>query len=240
MKDINISKAIREKISGIEPGTIFGLKDLLPLENPQAVTLELSRLSKKGAIERLTKGKYFVPKASRFGKLRPSEWQILDQVIKENGGYFAGLVALNRIGVTTQIPSQVTIRGARSTRQLKIGNLTINIYRQGNRGATYQQSTLTDIIEAARLIKKTPDGNAQLTLDKISTYLKSLKIEEREKIKELLLNERPYVRALLGALMENAEISQAQEVKATLNPLTTYKIGISKALLPNKESWGII
>ena len=240
MDNMSISRQVRELIGRIEPGAIFGLKDFSEISNLQAVTLELSRLSKKGTIERLTKGKYFVPKQSRFGKLQPEEWRILDKLIKENGGYFAGAMALNRFGVTTQVPSQIMIRGARSTRMLKIGNLEVQFLRQGNPNASANQSILTDIIEAVRLIKRTPDGDTAQTLNRISSSLKNRTDDEITDLLILLKNERPYVRAVVGALLENAKYSQARDVKAGLNPLTKYRIGIEKRLMPNKESWGII
>lgn len=240
MERMKVSKAVRAKIEEIQPGQIFGLKDFPQIENSQAVILELSRLSKKGIIKRLTKGKYYVPKASRFGVLGPDEWMVLDQVLKANGGYIAGSTALNRLGVTSQVPAQVTIRGARSTRKLKIGNLTVNLIGRGNLDADYLQSTLTDVLEAIRLIKKTPDGDLEMTLRKVSQSIKSMDADNVDQLAKLAKNERPYVRALLGALMEQNGMFRYQELKSGLNPLTKYKIGIDKKLLSNKESWGIV
>lgn len=240
METMKVSKAVRAKIKDIEPGQIFGLRDFFQIANSQAVVLELSRLSKKGLIKRLTKGKYYVPKNSKFGALGPDEWVVLDQILKANGGYIAGSTALNRLGVTTQVPAQVTIRGARSTRKLTIGALTVNLIGRGNSGADYLQSALTDVLEAIRLIKKIPDGNLEFTLRKISQSIKSMNDGNTKQLIQLAKNERPYVRALLGALMEKNGMSCYQELKSGLNPLTKYKIGIDKKLISNKESWGII
>ena len=237
---MSISKQLNERIKKIEPGVIFGLKEFADLENFQAVALELSRLNKKGIIKRLTKGKYFVPKPSRFGDLQPSEWQILDQVIKENGGYFAGAMALNRIGVTTQIPSTIAIRGARSTRTLRIGALTVKLYKQGNSEANYRDSALTDIIEAIRLIKRPPDGDSELTILRVKELLKNMAKKDIDNLLALVKNERPFVRAILGAILESISNSQSIKMKANLNPITKYKLGFSEKFMPNKENWGII
>lgn len=240
MEAMAVSKAVRARINEIEPGQIFGLQDFSQIENAQAVILELSRLSKKGVIKRLTKGKYYIPKSSKFGALGPNESVVLDQVLKANGGYIAGPTALNRLGVTSQVPAQVTIRGARSTRKLKIGNLTLNLIGRGNADANYRQSELTDVLEAIRLIKKTPDGKLDMTLKRVSQSIKNMDNGVIEQLVKLAKNERPYVQALLGALMERNGISRYQELKSGLNPLTKYKIGIDKKLLSNKESWGIV
>lgn len=239
MGNMNLAKAIRNKINTIEAGTIFGLKDFADFENSQVVILELSRLTKKGVINRLSKGKYYIPKKTKFGELAPQEWQILDKIIKENGGYFAGTFALNRIGVTTQIPSEILIRGARSNRFLKIGNLRIKFSNQGLKNVSYQESKLTDIIETLRLVNNIPNGNLEFTLKKISSIVMNLDELDLKKLIELTKQERPSVRALIGAILEKNN-SYYQSIKATLNPVSKYKLNISKALLPNKEKWGIV
>lgn len=240
MKAMSISKQLREQIKSIKPGEIFGLKAFKNLDNPQAVVLELSRLFKKGTIKRLSKGKYYIPEATRFGEVGPSEWQILDNVIKENGGYFAGTMALNRIGVTTQIPAIITIRGARSTRTLKIGYLTIKLYRQGNQAARYQDSNITDIIEAIRLIKKTPDGNSERTITRVKEILKDLSKKDIDTLTKLSKNERPFVRATLGAIFEDLGKSEIKSIKESLNPTTKYKLGFKDKSISNMKSWGIV
>jgi hypothetical protein len=240
MEAMSISKQVKAEIEQIQPGVIFGLKDFNKLENPQAVALELSRLTKKGTIQRLTKGKYFIPKKTKFGSLRPDEWQILDKVIKESGGYFAGNMALNRLGVTTQVPSQILIRGARSTRKLKVGSLVIQFEKTGNSMAESKDAEVTDLIEAARLIKRTPDGSIETTIKRMSSVISSMSIDSIASLIMLLNYERPYVRAILGSILENLGSKRAMDVRATLNPLSKYKIGIDSAILPNKERWGII
>lgn len=240
MGPMSISKQVKAEIEQIQPGVIFGLKDFDKLENPQTVALELSRLARKGTIQRLTKGKYFVPKKTKFGTLRPDEWRILDRVIKENGGYFAGNMALNRLGVTTQVPSQIQIRGARSTRKLKIGSLVIQFVKTGNPIAESKDADVTDLIEAARLIKRTPDGSTGTTIKRMSAVISSMSTDAITLLVTLIKYERPYVRAILGSILENIDRKRAMDVKATLNPLSKYKIGIDSAILPNKERWGII
>lgn len=240
MGSMKVSKIVRAKIKEIQPGQIFGLNEFIEIENSQAVILELSRLFKKGIIKRLTKGKYYIPKASKFGSLGPDEGAVLDQVLKANGGYIAGSTALNRLGVTSQVPAQVTIRGARSTRKLKIGKLTLNIIARGNLDADYSQSAQTDILEAIRLIKKTPDGNLKMTLKRVTQSIQDMNRRDIEQLVKLAKNERPYVRALLGAIMEENGVLRYQELKSGLNPLTKYKIGIDEKLLSNKKSWGIV
>ncbi len=234
-----IAPEVIRMIENLPESTIFGLKDFAELGSPQAVLLALSRLRKSGRISRLAKGKYYVPRRTKYGELQPEEWKILDQIVKENGGYFAGNTALNRIGVTTQVPSVISIRGARSTRQLKIGSLTVNLVRQGNTRAKSKDAELTDILEVLRLIRRTPDGNIAKSLMRVRSVLGSRSKIEKKRLVNLAKDERPYVRALLGAVMQRYDRQLSAQLKETLNPITRYRLSISSDILPNKMEWGI-
>lgn len=234
-----IAPEVIRMIENLPESTIFGLKDFAELGSPQAVLLALSRLRKSGRISRLAKGKYYVPRRTKFGELQPEEWKIIDQIVKENGGYFAGNTALNRIGVTTQVPSVISIRGARSTRQIKIGSLTVNLVRQGNTRAKSKDAELTDILEVLRLIRRTPDGNIAKSLMRVRSVLESRSKIEKKRLVNLAKDERPYVRALLGAVMQRHDRQLSAQLKETLNPITRYRLSISSDILPNKMEWGI-
>lgn len=239
MKELSISKQVQKQIEILGPGVVFGLKDFSEIKNTQAVVLELSRLSKKGVINRLMKGKYFLPKKSKFGELAPEEQALINEIIKDNGGYLSGVAALNRFGVTSQVPAQISVRGVRSTRNLKIGNLVIRFTRSGNPEAKIANAALMDLIESVRLIKKTPDGNIKNTLNRLAEVLKTSSKSELKNLVEIVKNERPYTRAIIGAQMELLKLKEAKDLKSTLNPLTTYKLSIDRSELPNKDDWGI-
>lgn len=49
----------------------------------------------------------------------------------------------------------------------------------------------------------------------------------------------PYVRALLGAIMEKMKIDTF-DLKSSLNGVTTYKLPISDIILPTKQNWNIL
>ena len=50
----------------------------------------------------------------------------------------------------------------------------------------------------------------------------------------------PRARAVLGALLElQADKKGAASLRATLNPLTTYRLGLSAEALPNALEWNI-
>lgn len=233
------SKSVINKINSFRPGMIFCADDFIGLEKRSRVLVQLSQLAKLGKIKRLTKGNYYVPRPTRFGEVGPSEAQILELVVAENGGYIGGLAALNRIGATTQVPSIVTIRGARTNRELKIGHFRIRLTRSGNTKANIRDADLTDILETLRLITRTPDGSPSKNLARVLDRVKSISASQLKRLIELALAERAYVRAMLGASIELAKRSGATKLRNSLNPSTKYRLPIPIAALPTKDRWGI-
>src|SRR5579863_7928229 len=66
-----------------------------------AAAQALSRLKREGAIERLSKGVYYRPRSSVFGKTRPNPAAI-QKLASKNRTYPAGLMAANLLGFSTQ------------------------------------------------------------------------------------------------------------------------------------------
>ena len=55
---------------------------------------------------------------------------------------------------------------------------------------------------------------------------------------KIALEYPPRTRALLGAILENLG-ENTIKLEESLNPLSEYKIGISKEILPTIEKWNI-
>ncbi len=238
MKDGKTAKLVREFISKQESEVLFGLKDLVDLGNPQAVLLELSRLCRRGVIRRARKGKYYLPRSTQFGDVGPSENEIVLDILKENGGYIAGFAALNRVGLTTQVPAEILIRGARSNRTIQLGKTKIRCVSAGQRDSTNSQ--LTDILEAIRLIKVVPDGDPAQTLKMLKEKINNLTNKNLSLLVDISLDERPASRALLGALLKSQKGQLAKKIKTSLNPVTKYKLPVDLDWLPTKTSWGFV
>ncbi len=112
---IMAGKLYREKFSGQMSEAAF----------MQAV----SRLSKTGKIERLSKGIYCKPKKTRFGKILPSDREIADMFTSQNKGVIVGYVLFNSLGITTQIPKRIIAYSVLIEEKLKqIGNVTVQKY----------------------------------------------------------------------------------------------------------------
>lgn len=62
---------------------------------------------------------------------------------------------------------------------------------------------------------------------------------ERQRLTDLALGYTPYVRALLGTMLEQAGFS-AYGLKQGLNGVTSYKLPVTERVLANKKKWKIV
>lgn len=233
---MTVAKEVKQKILSMEEGRIITYEDFAYLQNFNAVSLVLSRLAKDGTIKRLEKGKYFKPKKSKFGTTGPGESEIIKSLVDE--GYVSGNVAYNKLGLTTQIPNEVTIIGKKYNRKTKIGKLSVRYQKRegsfNNKSRKYLQ-----ILDAIKDIKRIPGTGIDEVLRGLIRLIGDMSETEQERLVEYGMDCKPMVRALLGAIMEKIGNILFKNLQRTLNPLTSYNIGISNEILPNMTGWRI-
>ena len=71
-----------------------------------AVAQALSRLTREGLIERLSKGIYYRNRETAFGKSKPNPASIRKLASQRKALFPSGLAAANLLGFTTQMPKQ--------------------------------------------------------------------------------------------------------------------------------------
>ncbi|MDQ2770449.1 MAG: DUF6088 family protein, partial [Bacteroidota bacterium] len=101
------TQRIRAKLDQLPAGQPVGYADFVraPAEFG-AVAAALSRLSKRGELKRLAKGRYYRPVTGRFGPVPPSEAAVVAAVGAAPGqpaAYATGLAVYNALGLTTQV-----------------------------------------------------------------------------------------------------------------------------------------
>jgi hypothetical protein len=103
------SAKIERRVNAAPPGQAFTIEDFIPMASPAAVKTALSRLSKRGAVDRVRRGLYHKPLISRFGRgLMPAE-RIAFAAANGKAPGPAGASAAAALGLTTQIPPRPTI-----------------------------------------------------------------------------------------------------------------------------------
>jgi hypothetical protein len=235
---MSVAKITRDFIEQIEDTKIFTYNDI-PSNKKSSVAIELSRLFKKGVVKKISKGKFYKPKQSRFGEIAPSDEEIAKSYLVEEDAYITGYGGYNRLGLMTQIPNVITIASNRIPSRIRVENVNIRFVPNIANGGV-KDTQLLQILDALRDIKNIPDNSPNDVVLSIKKIVRKFDVEKIKKMLQLVRKYPPRVKAILGAILkEMGRWEEAYLLKEMLNPLTTYKIGISGDTLPNRDEWKI-
>ena len=234
---MSVAKITRDFIEQIEDTKIFTYNDI-PSNKKTSVAIELSRLFKKGVVKKISKGKFYKPKQTQFGEIAPSDEEIAKSYLKEDA-YITGYGGYNQLGLTTQIPNVITIASNRIPSRIRVENVNIKFVPNIAKGSV-KDTQLLQILDALRDIKNIPDNSPNDVVLSIKKIVKKFDEKKIKKMLKLIPNYPPRVKAILGAILkEMGRWEEAYLLKEMLNPLTTYKIGISGNTLANRDEWKI-
>lgn len=190
---------------------------------------------------KIAKGKYYIPKKTIFGQLKPADSELVKDFLEQNGkivGYITGTAAFAAMGLTTQISSSILVGTNKYRRPITRNGVKISFLLQEN-AITSSNIPLLRILDALRLIKDIPATSPDDCVMNICKAINSLSKEQKQELAELSLAYTPYVKALLGAIYESLGL-ETEVISRTLNGVTSYKLPISNKVLSNKRNWNII
>lgn len=117
-------------------GTIFIPDDFTSCGTPDAVRSGLSRLCRNGKLCRFAKGIYYIPAYDKWdGTLRePSLDAIALKIAQRDNARVipTGTYALNKLGLSTQVPSNIIYITDGSARQMRFGEGKSITFRHSN------------------------------------------------------------------------------------------------------------
>ena len=238
-----ITREVQKRLEDFQPDYVFTYRDLnLPAETSESIIKMLNRLAGEGYLAKISKGRFYKPKKSVFGTLKPRQEELVKDLLEKNGkriGYLTGYSVFNRLGLTTQVPNIIQI-GTNQRRNKKQRDIfTVCFVLQPN-PITKDNIPLLQLLDAIRFIKEIPDTTIEASYRRIAFLVGELGRREKEKMVALAEAYPPMVRALLGTIIENdCGMAKAQPLWDSLNPVTVYKLGISEDALPNKKKWKI-
>ena len=241
---MNISKEIRKKIVVFPDDYVFKASDFeMESQNQSAVVKALNRMATSGEITKLSKGKFYKPRKTQFGELKPSAYQIAKDYIERDGkliGYITGYSAYNALGLTTQISSYIQIGTNKSRRAVKRDKYTISFIMQQNT-TTKKNIEILRILDAVRFIREIPATTPNEACIRLKEIIKDLNDEQKEMLVKCSLKYTNYVRALCGAILEDIgyDGNSLDSIRKSLNGVTNYHLPISESVLPNKQNWRI-
>lgn len=235
----NISEIVRNKIERTDYGIVFSASDF-PVEvtKQKSVNKVLENLTKAGEIRRLSKGRYYKTKMTEFGELMPSSYQIVKDLLEENGkliGYITGYQIFNELGLTTQVSAILQLGTIKDKKSTKRGYYRIKFVKQWNT-ITKENIPLLQLLDCLRFFKNIPDTNPADNCKKLLGLLSKLSKIQRNKIKKLSLKYTPQTIALLGAMLEVLNPNEDVLILQTsLNYQTFYNLSIPQEVLPNQK-----
>ena len=153
----SIKKIIQSRIESGRPGQVYFAKDFTDVANNEQVRLALSRLVKEKLITRLGHGIYAVEQVHPvMGKIQPAYEEIAqaiadrDQItIKPTGAY-----ALNRLGLSTQVPTKIVYMTNGQSRKIRLGKNTICFKKTTQKKMAYKGYISPLIIQAIEELGK--------------------------------------------------------------------------------------
>jgi predicted transcriptional regulator of viral defense system len=239
-----LATEIRKLIKKIPEGKTFGYLDLgIAREKYLTAAKALERFQKEGLIKRVSKGVFYKPKLTVFGELEPEYNELLQAYLFENGkriAYITGTSLYNQLGLTTQMAFKIKIASRKKRIYINRGALKA--------GAAKSYAEITDgnfqilgLLDAFKDIKKIPDCSIAQAVRRLQAIVRSLDEKQTDEIVKYALMYPPRVRALVGAILESLGIENQQldKLKNSLNPLSTFELGIKEQELPTKSNWYI-
>src|SRR6267154_2550753 len=153
---------VRKRVEKMQPGEVFAYSSFnLNKSEDLSLAKSLSRLAKNGAIVRLARGKYYKPKNTSFGKLRPSESALIEALTKRNNervGYLTGTSVYNRLGLTSQVSNTLVIATSKPPPPKSLEGYKVK-YVKREFDIRDQDIPLLQLLDAIRDIKSIPDSS---------------------------------------------------------------------------------
>lgn len=241
---MSISSAIRSSIDRFPENFVFGASDFsFGPQQRQAVTKTLQRLVQTNAIKTLSKGRYYKPKRTIFGTLKPAPAQVAREFLIKSGkpiGYLTGSSVFSQYSLTTQISSKIQV-GTNTYRQpVKRSGYTISFVLQAN-PISEENIEVLSILDCIRFIKKIPATTVDEACSRLIYLIKGL-----GKDKKILLIDNAFrysqsTRALCGAILEYVGFDSVllDKLKETISGASKSLYAIFPATLPTKLNWRI-
>ncbi|MDR1877289.1 MAG: DUF6088 family protein [Flavobacteriaceae bacterium] len=172
----SIDNTIINKIKKAKKGSLFFIEDFLQLGTSKAVSKALERLVKKEELSRVARGIYARLKTDTvLGIIPPTTEEIADAVRRRDKARIipSGALALNALGLSTQVPMNLVYHTDGAARTIQIGKRKIVFKKTAPRNLAAIGSISILAIQALREI-----GKDNVTQDEIDIILNQLEKED--------------------------------------------------------------
>jgi len=152
-----IENKIFTKIKKAKRGTLFFIEDFIRFGSGKTISKTLDRLSKENELRRLAPGIFYRPEVSDYiGELRPSIDDVAKAIARRDKARIVptGAYALNKLGLSTQVPMNIVYHTDGSARKIKVGKNTISFKKTTSKNVASIGDFSTLAIQALKAIGK--------------------------------------------------------------------------------------
>jgi predicted transcriptional regulator of viral defense system len=176
----SIQQQIFRTIRETKQGTIFFPEQFSDLGGDDAVRQALSRICKEGTIIRLSKGIYLYPIVDQeVGILYPSVETVAKAIAERDRARIQpiGAYAMNRLGLSTQVPMNVVFLTDGTPRKVQIGRNTITFKKSAPKNFSFHGKITPLVIAALKEI-----GIGKVTSAELQKLKQALSAESKETV----------------------------------------------------------
>ncbi len=163
-----------------EPTRVFTPADFLDLGSPHAVGMALSRMVQSGALRRVARGLYDVPRSHPLlGELSPSTDALVQAVARRDGVVVQPLdvEATNLLGLSEQVVAKPVYETNGPSRKLKVGEFEIEFRHRSPRRITAAAESSNLVFAALRGL-----GKGNVTLNRVAHLQQMLPSKQRAQL----------------------------------------------------------
>lgn len=148
----NIKQSVMEKINESQPHSIFFISDYADMGSAETIRKILHEATIKGVLEKAGHGIYFKPKTSRFGNVPISLEKVAKEIALRDKCKIlpTGSTAANLIGLSTQVPMNLSYITTGSTRVINIGDRKISFRHASPKNFAARGNTLPLLVQGMR------------------------------------------------------------------------------------------
>lgn len=197
----SIEIQILNRIKKAGRGVLFFTDSFMAYGNAKAVSKALQRLVKAGEIDRVAVGIYARPIIDTvIGKVSASVEDIAKAIARRDRARIVptGVYALNRLGLSTQVPLKVVFLTDGAARKIKIGNTSITFKKTAPKNVAAVGKISQLVIQALRSI-----GKEKVTADEIKKIQKVLGKEKKSKLEHDIRLAPAWIREIMKPVLIN-------------------------------------
>ncbi|MFD3293923.1 DUF6088 family protein [Aquirufa sp. KTFRIE-69F] len=199
MHSTSFEYRILDKVKKITKGTLFFTEDFVEFGSAKAIAKALERLVNQGELSRVARGIYARLDVSPvLGELLPTTEQIALAISRRDMARImpTGALALNALGLSTQVPMNVVYLTDGAARKIEIGRRKIVFKKSVPKNLAAKGKISGLVIQALKDI-----GKDQVTDHEINIILDHLRKEEVTHVQHDIKLAPEWIRAILRKVL---------------------------------------